>query len=250
MENKGEKILRYDTVIKLLSKNEKLPFSVDINNKIIHVVNSYYKAFNNTSKIPTNNDEGGEILNYKGMTGKKTRHLYNNLMELPNAKYLEIGTWYGSSSISAVYKNNLDALFIDNWSQFNGDKKIFQDAISKYLTNESNCQLLESDCWKVKTEKIKKDFNIYLYDAGHEEEDHYKAVTYYYNNLQDNFIFIVDDWCWSDVRDGTWRGIKDMNLKVRFCHEVFVSEEEKVNFPNHPGRDTWWNGVAIFVLEK
>jgi hypothetical protein len=242
--------LRYDNVVNIMENNIEHPYSKEVMDKIFHVVKSYYKAFNNSSKISTNTPEGGDILNYKGMTGKKTRHLYNNLMEFPNAKYLEIGTWYGSSSISAVYKNTLNALFIDNWCQFNGDKKIFQEAIQTYLTKDSNCQLLESDCWKVDINKIPKDFNIYLYDAGHKEEDHYKSLTYYYNNLQDNFIFIVDDWCWGDVRDGTWRAISDLNLKVRFCHEIFVSDEEKINFPNHSGRDSWWNGVAIFVLEK
>lgn len=243
-------MLRYDDAVLILEKKKEHPYSKEIMDKIFHICHSYYKAFHNVSKIPTDNAEGGEILNYQGMSGKKTRHLYNNLLELPNAKYLEIGTWNGSSSISAVYKNKLDGLFIDNWCQFNGDKRIFQEAIQKYLTKECNCQLLESDCWKVNLDKIPKDFNIYLYDAGHEEEDHYKSLVYYYNNLQDNFIFIVDDWSWAKVRDGTWRAIKDLNLKTRFCHEIFVSDEEKINFPNHFAKDTWWNGVAIFVLEK
>jgi len=244
------KFLRYDDVLDIMQNDKEHPYSKDVMDKIFHLVSSYYRAYHNKSKINTTMKEGGEILNYKGMTGKKTRHLYNNILEFPNAKYLEIGTWYGSSSISAVYKNNMSALFIDNWKQFNGDKKTFQDAIEKYLTKESDCKLLERDCWKVNTDKIDKDFNIYLYDAGHTEEDHYKSLTYYYNNLKDNFIFIVDDWCWGEVRDGTWRAIKDLDLKVRFCHEIFVSEEEKYGFPNHTGKDTWWNGVVLFVLEK
>lgn len=242
--------LRYDDVLDIMRDNKEHPYSKDVMDKIFHVIKSIYRAFNSTSKIDSNTSEGNEIINYHGMTGRKTKHLYNNLLEFPDAKYLEIGTWYGSSSISAVYKNKIDALFIDNWCQFDGDKKIFQESIQKYITKDSNCKLLESDCWKVNLKKIDNNFNIYLYDAGHEEEDHYKAVTYYYNNLQDNFILIVDDWCWGDVRDGTWRGIKDMNLKVRFCHEIFVSDEEKINFPKHIGKDTWWNGVALFVLEK
>jgi len=197
------KFLRYDDVLEIMANNKEHPYSKEVMDKIFHITKSFYRAFHNSSKIKTDTDEGGEVLNYKGMTGKKTRHLYNNLMEFPDAKYLEIGTWYGSSSISAVYKNDLSALFIDNWCQFNGDKKIFQNAIEKYLTKNSKCQLLESDCWKVNTNKIPNDFNIYLYDAGHTEEDHCKALTYYYNNLQDNFIFIVDDWGWGEVRDGT-----------------------------------------------
>lgn len=242
--------LDYEDAVKIMNDNLDHPYSQEVMDKIFHVVRSYYKAFHNTSKISTEDPDGVAILNYKGMSGKKTRHFYNNLLELPDATYLEIGTWYGSSSISAVYKNKLKALFIDNWSQFGGDPRIFQDAIEKHITDDSDCDLLESDCWAVDTTSIRNDFNIYLYDAGHEETDHCKALTYYYNNLQDNFILIVDDWCWRAVRDGTCRGIREMNLKVRYCHEIFVSEEEKINFPDHNGKDTWWNGVGVFVLEK
>ena len=50
---------------------------------------------------------------------------------MENVRYLEIGTWYGSSSISAIYKNNINATFIDNWSQFGGDSNIFNNIISQ-----------------------------------------------------------------------------------------------------------------------
>ena len=243
-------MLTYDDVLRLMNNNDPHPFSKKVMDKIFHVVKSYYGAFMSRSKIDPNTPDGKDILNYQGMSGTKTRHLYNNLLEVPDAKYLEIGTWYGSSSISAIYKNKVDALFIDNWSQFNGDRKIFQNVIEKYITKDSNCKLLERDCWKVNLDRIQKDFNIYLYDGGHTEEDHYQALNYYYNNLDDVFIFIVDDWCWPEVRNGTWRAIREKNLNVRFIQESFLSPEELAGFPNHKGKETWWNGVSIFVLQK
>jgi hypothetical protein len=244
------KPLHYDDVLRIMKNNEPHPFNKKVMDNIFHVMKSYYRAFLSKSKIDPNTPIGKEILNYQGMSGTKTRHLYNNLLEIENAKYLEIGTWYGSSSISAVYKNKVDALFIDNWSQFDGDRTIFQNAIEKYLTKDSQCQLLESDCWKVNLNKIPKNFNIYLYDGGHTEEDHYQALNYYYDNLDDVFIFLVDDWCWLDVRQGTWRAIREKKLKVRFIQETFLSQEELYNFPSHQGKETWWNGIGIFVLEK
>ena len=60
---------------------------------------SFQNAENNISKI-TN-----EIIAMKGMTGTKTRHFYNNLLNIEDARYLEIGTWKGSSVCSAMYKN-------------------------------------------------------------------------------------------------------------------------------------------------
>ncbi len=75
-----------------------------MNNLIEHVELSIQNAIDNISKI--NND----VINVEGMTGIKTRHLYNNICSYKKSnneklKYLEIGTWKGSSLISALYKN-------------------------------------------------------------------------------------------------------------------------------------------------
>jgi hypothetical protein len=45
------------------------------------------------------------ILDMEGMTGIKTRHFYNNMLNREGCRYLEIGTWKGSSICSAIYKN-------------------------------------------------------------------------------------------------------------------------------------------------
>jgi hypothetical protein len=220
---------------------------------IHHIVVSIVQARNGQSKIDPNTNEGKEILEYDGYTGTRTRHLYNNICNsdaLKNIKYLEIGTWNGSSSISAVYKNNITGLFIDNWSQFGGDSQKFIDSMSKFGKSSSNF-LLESDCWKVNLQDLDMvPFNIYLFDGDHSELNHFKSLEYYYPVLDDTFIFLVDDWNWPNVRDGTMRAIDQLNLNVLFRHEEFVSQDELHNMPNHYGKKTWWNGMACFLLSK
>jgi hypothetical protein len=58
----------------------------------------------------------------KGYSGKKTRHFYNNLLSIEDARYLEIGTWKGSTLYSAMYGNKAQITYIDNWSQFGNAK--------------------------------------------------------------------------------------------------------------------------------
>lgn len=225
---------------------------------INHIASAIDNAYKGISKIDNKTEQGKEILNHQGMSGKKTRHLYNNLLsckihngvEIKMPKYLEIGVWYGSSSISGIYKNDVNGYFIDNWSQFGGDKKVFINNITKYLTKESECYFLEGDCWKINRDKLGKNFNIYLYDGPHTEEDHYKAIDYYYDNMSELFIMIVDDWMWKEVRDGTMRAIKEKNLKIKFMYEIFLSPEELEGMVYHKGRETWWNGCAVMLLEK
>lgn len=155
-----------DTARKLFHK-KIIDNTIDNNLKkvIYHIVDSIEKAEKNISKIDINTPEGKEILEYKGMTGTKTRHLYNNLSSMKNVKYLEIGTWYGSSSISAIYKNTIQGTFIDNWSQFGGDSNIFKNVIEKYTTPPASYKLIEANCWEVDTSTLGT-FNVYLYDGG------------------------------------------------------------------------------------
>jgi hypothetical protein len=217
---------------------------------IDRICKSISDARNCISKIDPETSEGKDILEYKGMTGTKTRHLYNNMLSyIDDVRYLEIGTWYGSSSISAIYKNKVQALFIDNWSQFGGDPNIFMEALQKY-EGDSDLYLIENNCWEVELNSLDKKFNIYLYDGGHTESDHYKSLEYYLPILDDTFVFMVDDWCWGDVRDGTMRAIRDLGLKIHFRHEEFLSSDDLIGMPKHKGKESWWNGVAIFLLSK
>lgn len=228
--------------------DNKININIALLNIMIHITDSIKKAEKGISKINSSDNLGNDILNYEGLTGTKTRHLYNNLCSIPDLKYLEIGTWYGSSSISALYKNNIHGVFIDNWSQFNGNKNILINALEKFKTN-STYTIIENDCWAVDTEQLGF-FDIYLYDGGHSENDHYMALKYYINNMFNDFIFIVDDYNWSEVRDGTFKAIQDLNLEIVFRHEIFISPEDLENMPLHKGKNTWWNGCGIFLLRK
>ena len=75
---------------------------------------------------------GQDILNMEGMSGKKYRIFINNLIEnIADPRYLEIGVWLGSTLCSAIYDNNVKALAIDNWSEFDGAETFFAN-ISRF----------------------------------------------------------------------------------------------------------------------
>lgn len=207
-----------------------------------HVKTSILNAEQEISKLCP------EILKYQGYSGTRTRHFYNNICSLENASYLEIGTWYGSSSISALYKNTLNATFVDNWSQFNGDRTILDNAILKYNTG-SKVTVLETDCWAIDVATLPK-FDIYLYDGGHTYKDHYDAIAKFIHCLKPNCIVMVDDWNWDDIRNGTMDAFRDLGVKFLFQHEIRVPPEDLEGMPKHNGKDTWWNGIGIFVLDK
>ena len=202
---------------------------------------SFINAENNISKITDN------IIKMEGMSGTKTRHFYNNLLSATNIRYLEIGTWKGSSVCSAMCGNKATVVCIDNWSEFGGPKNEFLINFHNYK-GENEAYFIESDCYKVNVSTLPK-FNIYMYDGNHTMENHYKALLHYYNCLDDVFIFIVDDWNWKEVRDGTIASIKRLNLKVLYEKEIRLTLDNSVT-PEPILSKTWWNGIYIAILKK
>jgi len=215
---------------------------MDLSVLIEHTKDSIEKAFNNISNI------SNDILTMEGMTGNKTRHLYNNICNLNGSTYVEVGTWKGSSFISAMYKNeNTYGISIDNWSEFGGPKGELINNVNTYLVN-MNVKLIDKDSWLINETDINKPIDIYLYDGAHTYEDQKKAITYYHKFFSKYVIIMVDDWTcdWVDVKKGTLDGISEMNLKVHYSHEIGLVTTSS----HHSGGDTFWNGCGIFVCER
>jgi len=211
---------------------------------IKHVEKSVHNANNNISKLSI------DILSMDGMSGRKTRHLYNNICDLPGANYLEIGTWKGSSFASALYKNNINALAIDNWSEFSGPKDEFIKNMNN-LCSGQDYNFIEQDCFTITNKQISKIYDkvdIYLYDGNHEYESHKSAITHYYSLFSKYVIIIVDDFrsdtpAWANVSRGTIDGIKESGLIIHKKIEIITHQESN-------GSIEYWNGFGLFVCEK
>jgi len=60
-----------------------------------------------------------DALEVEGMSDKSVRHLLNNLASAPGTKYLEVGSWRGSTFVSALTGNEQtvdNALAVDAWA--------------------------------------------------------------------------------------------------------------------------------------
>jgi hypothetical protein len=83
------------------------------------------------------------VLTLPGMSARKYRRMVNNLIRnLSNARYLEIGSWVGSTACAAMYGNTVTATSIG--SEFGGP----MDLSSEYCKNRSETvdfRFIESD---------------------------------------------------------------------------------------------------------
>lgn len=206
-----------------------------------HVEKSLEDAENYKSKITD------EIINLVGYTGYKTRHFYNNIVNIEDARYLEIGSWKGSSICSVMCNNKAKVVCIDNWSEFGGPKEEFLINFEKFK-GENDALFIEADSFNLDISTLPK-FNIYMYDGCHTFDDQSMALTYYYDCLDDIFIFIVDDWNWQFIRDGTQDGIEKCNLKVLYQKEIRLTWDDS-HTPESEAKTNWWNGMSVFILQK
>lgn len=200
-----------------------------------HIGDCIKKTLNGHSKL------NEKAIKMEGMSSFNVRNLLNLLLEMPNAKYLEIGVWKGSTFYSALYKNNpFYALAIDNWSQFNGSKEYFLKTISDL---ECEYNFLDKESFTVNVNKeIKQKINIYFYDGDHWKESQSLAITHYIDAMEDEFIYICDDWNFDGVSEGTLEAIQKVGLSIEKSWTLKADYNGDVK--------NWWNGLWVAHLKK
>lgn len=193
--------------------------------------NAFERAERLESKIPQE-----EISKLHGLSSDKTWHLINNLAsEAKN--YLEIGTYLGSTLKAALYGNDhLKAYAMDNFCMKPHLKGHFFGN-----TKDLNFTFYEEDCFQFDLKKLPT-IDLYFYDGEHSFESQYKALTYYYPVLADEFIYICDDWTNKPVKEGTMKAIQDLELNIVECE---IRGDGKLKQAHE-----WWCGVAVFKLKK
>ena len=223
-------------------------FDSEISHPYVDVVKeSFEKCLNCESQLTP------FVLDVHGMSGKKYRHFINNVVSsISDARYLEVGSWKGSTLCAAIFNNNVTAYAIDDLSTDGGPKDEFMKNVAECIETsdeklEIDVKFEESDYRLVNYSEIGK-YNIFLYDGLHEEQDQYDGIVLPYETLDDVFILIVDDWNWSGPKDGTNRAIKELNLEVLYSVEIDSSEDygNGLSFQ----RSDWHNGYFIGVLKK
>jgi len=192
-------------------------------------------------------------LDIPGLTSHKVKHFINNMMEMPDTSYLEVGVYQGAMFASALEKNNIVASAVDNWSDTHNvpmrdvdinaekgsTKELFKKNIRPHVSGKS-ITIVDSDS-EDSLSKLPVKSNVILYDGEHTVEAHYNFLHKYNSKIDNTFCLIIDDWNWSQVRHGTERSIEKLGYKVLFKEEIYTKGEDPTDF---------WNGLGIFVINK
>lgn len=194
------------------------------------------------------------VVRMQGMSGRKYRYFINNLVgETPKARYMEVGSWAGSTACAAMHGNKVDVLCIDNWSEFGGPKDLFLQNINSNKTEQVNFHLIENDFRQVDYTALGS-FNIYLFDGPHLELDQYDGVVLPQAALDDIYTLIVDDWNFPTIRLGTMNALRDTRSKVLCSITIRTTQNDLYPQLTHPGKhmqdSEWHDGYFFAVCQK
>ena len=108
--------------------------------------------------------------------------------------------------------------------------------------------MISSNFKNVDFKKIQP-IDIYFYDGPHHREDHFESIIRVHECLHKKFIFIVDDWNWIQVREGTLKAIDQLNMKVIAKLEIKTTQDNSKPLIQGKHSD-WHNGYCFFVINK
>lgn len=186
-----------------------------------------------------------DILSLEGMSSRKVRHLLNNIAQ-QSESYLEIGSWKGSTLISAAYKTNCKIYAMDNFSEFNANGTILETLTHNinWLIPGRNIQFVNADFHSILSIP---DFNpteiqSYFFDGNHSEQSQYDGIVCVESVLAEEFILMVDDWNYEPTRRGTIKALTDLSFKTKENYYLPAAHNGDVR--------EWWNGLWIARIVK
>lgn len=223
---------------------------------IEHVQNSLYNARKNVSKI--SND--WRILDQYSISSKRFKMLLNNICELENTVYLELGCFRGGTLTSALLNNNTLAAYavdnfcydpLSNWrnpetkeiSNINpeGWDNVRLSLFSNLekLNLEKAVRLYVGDWNKVPPTFIKHKITVFHLDIPQNT----KAILDFYDaKLDNNFTLVVSNFNIAEVRDAVSAYLTEKNYTVNL-QELSLSSSAS-------DTEGWWNGLGLFVIQK
>ena len=184
------------------------------------------------------------VMNMLGMSGRKYRTLINRLIEnTTNARYLEVGSWKGSTSCAAMYDNKVVVKCIDNWYEGIATRDAFLANIELAKTPNVDFSFIHDNFENVDYSSIGK-FNVYMFDGPHKKLDQYNGVKLALPALDDIYTLVVDDYNDQQVQEGTTEALADLNQTVLASFTILSHAN-----PYLSGSD-WHNGYFIAVVKQ
>lgn len=186
-----------------------------------------------------------DVLSVEGFSSAANRRILNQAVAtVPRARILEIGSYCGSTAVAMCHGNDVECIhLVDNHSEFGNVRASLSGNCERFALPATIHDFdwfapLPSDAFGGTR------FNVYHYDGSHIEEQHAKELSIAWPHLEDEFVYIVDDYSWDAVHRGCDRGLvelgKRVNIVKRNVYQSSVTNDT----------EGYWNGLLVAWCEK
>ena len=146
--------------------------------------------------------------------------------------YLEVGTFRGTSLISAMRGNEGEFVALDNWSMAEGSREQLDSNLERHGLQAT---ILEGDAFETLRRGVPSPIGAYYYDNGHEYEQQMEGLRLAEEYLASPALVIVDDTDWERVE----RAVDDYLAQQPRATEIFRADG------NDRGHPEWWEGMRV-----
>ena len=150
----------------------------------------------------------------------------------PGEHYVEIGTFRGTSLISAMQANDGNFVAIDNWSMGDGNSEQLASNLNRYGLRAT---VIDGDAFETLRRGIPSPVGVYYYDNGHEYEQQLDGMRLVEPYLASPGLVIVDDTDWERVE----RAVDDYLGSQPRATEIYTVDGKDRGHPE------WWEGMRV-----
>lgn len=181
-----------------------------------------------------------DVLAVPGFSSRANRSVLNcAVAEVQRARILEVGSYMGSTAVAMCHDNDVECIhMVDNHSEFGRTDAALAGTVYRFglpaVLHDLNWFAPPPDDVFGGTK-----FNVYLYDGSHAQEDHERELAIALPHLADEFLYIVDDYSWREVRSGCDAGLAALRDRVRVVRS-HAYESAVLN-----DAEGYWNGLLV-----
>lgn len=190
-----------------------------------------------------------ELLDLQGASGKKYRLFINDLVRtLRQPHYLEIGSSTGSALCAAIYNNSVKVACIKKWNDPKTIKNLLFENIGRFSNSNVNFTNVERDFLHVNYSKSLR-FNLIKISSPLDVDCINILTSSLSQHIDDEFVFIIDDWNASAIREVTTNAIKDLSADC--LYQIFIRTTQHDEYAKVTAQQSdWHNGVYAGVYRK
>jgi len=163
----------------------------------------------------------------------------------PGEAYLEVGSWKGLSTISAMLGNATPAFYaLEKFRECGSRDEVLPDLLANLERwgVRDRLKLVQRDAFRALTRPdwLGHPVGVYFYDGDHGRLAHYLALGLAEPLLADEALVIVDDTSWPVVARAT-----DRYVDSHPGYDLLYSFEGQIEFDPR-----WWNGVRVYAFRR